>query len=91
MPRSIRRYFETLSYDALEFQLEIEDTLLALTDRPLRSSFGSWGMPMKKLVLAVILSVAIAAPASALTAQQQRMKDCNSQASGMTGDAASSL
>jgi hypothetical protein len=44
-------------------------------------------MPMKKLVLVVILSVAIAAPANALTAQQQRMKDCNSQASGMKGDA----
>ena len=42
---------------------------------------------MKKLVLAVILSFAIAAPANALTVQQQRMKDCNSQASGMKGDA----
>ena len=37
---------------------------------------------MKKLVLAVILSFAIAAPANAQTVQQQRMKDCNSQASG---------
>ena len=42
---------------------------------------------MIRFVLAVILSVAIAAPANALTAQQQRMKDCNSQASGMKGDA----
>ena len=37
---------------------------------------------MIRFVVAVILSVAIAAPANALTAQQQRMKDCNSQASG---------
>ena len=42
---------------------------------------------MIRFVIAVILSVAIAAPANALTAQQQRMKDCNSQASGMKGDA----
>ena len=42
---------------------------------------------MIRFVVAVILSVAIAAPANALTAQQQRMKDCNSQASGMKGDA----
>ena len=55
-------------------------------DRPLRLSFGSWGTPMKRFVLVVILSV-IAVPANALTAQQQRMKDCNSQASGMKGDA----
>ena len=42
---------------------------------------------MIRFVVAVILSVAIAPPANALTAQQQRMKDCNSQASGMKGDA----
>jgi hypothetical protein len=42
---------------------------------------------MIRFVVAVILSVAITAPANALTAQQQRMKDCNSQASGMKGDA----
>ena len=41
---------------------------------------------MIRFVVAVILSVAIAAPANALTAQQQRMKDCNSQASDMKGD-----
>jgi hypothetical protein len=28
LAQSIRRYFEALSYDALEFPLEIEDTLL---------------------------------------------------------------
>jgi hypothetical protein len=40
-----------------------------------------------RLVIAAVL-VALAAPASAqLTSQQQRMKDCNTQASGMTGDA----
>jgi hypothetical protein len=40
-----------------------------------------------RFVIAAVL-VALAAPASAqLTSQQQRMKDCNTQASGMTGDA----
>jgi hypothetical protein len=40
-----------------------------------------------RLVIAAVL-VALAAPASAqLTSQQQRMKDCNTQASSMTGDA----
>jgi hypothetical protein len=42
---------------------------------------------MIRFVVAVILSVSIAASANALTAQQQLMKDCNSQASGMKGDA----
>ena len=43
---------------------------------------------MKKyLILAAVLST-LAAPASAqLTAQQQRMKDCNTKASGMTSNA----
>ena len=41
---------------------------------------------MIRFIVVVILSVAIAAPANALTAQQLRMKDCNSQASGMKGD-----
>jgi hypothetical protein len=44
---------------------------------------------MKSLLVAVVVSVALSAPASAqLNAQQQRMKDCNAQASGMTGDPA---
>ena len=43
---------------------------------------------MKRLFVAVLLTIAIALPASAqLTSQQQRMKDCNTQARGMTGDA----
>jgi hypothetical protein len=43
---------------------------------------------MKSLLVAVAVLVALSAPASAqLNAQQQRMKDCNEQASGMTGDA----
>ncbi len=43
---------------------------------------------MKKYLIAVAVLAALAMPASAqLTAQQQRMKDCNSQASGMSGDA----
>jgi hypothetical protein len=41
----------------------------------------------KYLIVAAVLA-ALAAPASAqLTAQQQRMKDCNTKASGMTGNA----
>lgn len=43
---------------------------------------------MKKFVVAIGVLVALALPASAqLTSQQQRMKDCNAQASGLTGDA----
>ena len=43
---------------------------------------------MKRHLIAVAVMVALTAPASAqVTAQQQRMKDCNTQASGMTGDA----
>jgi hypothetical protein len=43
---------------------------------------------MRKYLVAAIVLVALAVPASAqLNAQQQRMKDCNTQASGMTGDA----
>jgi hypothetical protein len=47
---------------------------------------------MKRLSMTVLLAIAFALPASAqLTPQQQRMKDCNSQASGMTGDARKSF
>ncbi len=43
---------------------------------------------MKTSLVAVALLIAVAVPASAqLTTQQQRMKDCNTQASGMSGDA----
>jgi hypothetical protein len=43
---------------------------------------------MKKYLIAVAVIASLAAPASAqLTSQQQRMKDCNTQASGMNGDA----
>jgi psiF repeat-containing protein len=43
---------------------------------------------MKRYLIAITLIAALIAPASAqLTSQQQRMKDCNAQASGMTGDA----
>lgn len=42
---------------------------------------------MKRYLIATILLVALAAPASAQNSQQQRMKDCNMQASGMIGDA----
>jgi hypothetical protein len=45
-------------------------------------------MPMKRVLIALVALVVLAAPASAqLNPQQQRMKDCNTQASGMTGDA----
>ena len=43
---------------------------------------------MQNYLVAVAMMVAVAVPASAqVTPQQQRMKDCNTQASGMTGDA----
>ncbi len=43
---------------------------------------------MRKYILAVITLAALSVPASAETnAQQQRMKDCNAQATGMTGAA----
>jgi hypothetical protein len=43
---------------------------------------------MKRHLIAIALLAVLAAPASAqLSSQQQRMKDCNTQASGMTGDA----
>jgi psiF repeat len=43
---------------------------------------------MRKFPIAVAMLVALAAQASAqLNSQQQRMKDCNTQASGMAGDA----
>jgi hypothetical protein len=44
---------------------------------------------MRKFLVAVpLLVLALTAPAGAqLNPQQQRMKDCNMQASGMTGDA----
>jgi hypothetical protein len=43
---------------------------------------------MRRYLVGLAMLVALATPASAqLTSQQQRMKDCNTQASGMSGDA----
>ena len=43
---------------------------------------------MKRALITIAILIALAMPASAqLNPQQQRMKDCNTQASGMTGDA----
>jgi hypothetical protein len=43
---------------------------------------------MKKYLVTIAVLIALAAQASAqLNPQQQRMKDCNTQASGMSGDA----
>ena len=43
---------------------------------------------MKRALIAVVALIAFAATASAqVNPQQQRMKDCNTQASGMTGEA----
>ncbi len=43
---------------------------------------------MKKFLIAIAMLAALAAPTSAqITTQQQLMKDCNTQATGMTGDA----
>ena len=43
---------------------------------------------MRKYLVVVVVLAAMAAPASGqINSQQQRMKDCNAQASGMSGDA----
>jgi hypothetical protein len=43
---------------------------------------------MRKYSIAIAIVVALTVSASAqLSSQQQRMKDCNTQASGMSGDA----
>jgi hypothetical protein len=43
---------------------------------------------MQKYLIALAVLAGMVVPASAkLTSQQQRMKDCNTQASGMSGDA----
>ena len=43
---------------------------------------------MKRTLVAVTALIALAAPANAqLNLQQQQMKDCNTQASAMSGDA----
>jgi len=43
---------------------------------------------MRTYLLVVLILTALTTPSSAqLTSQQQRMKDCNTQASGMTGSA----
>jgi len=43
---------------------------------------------MNRYLIAIAVMITLVAPASAqLTSQQQRMKDCNTQASGMSGDA----
>jgi hypothetical protein len=43
---------------------------------------------MRRYLVGLAMLAALATPASAqLTSQQQRMKDCNTQASGMSGDA----
>jgi len=42
---------------------------------------------MRKYLVAIVILTALGMPASAqLTTQQQKMRDCNTQASGMTGD-----
>jgi psiF repeat-containing protein len=47
---------------------------------------------MTRLLIAIAMTAALAMPASAqLSPQQQRMKDCNAQATGMTGDARKSF
>ena len=47
---------------------------------------------MARLLIAIAMTAALAMPASAqLSTQQQRMKDCNAQATGMTGDARKSF
>ena len=46
------------------------------------------GENMKTYLVATVVLVTLGLPANAqLTSQQQRMKDCNAQASGISGDA----
>ena len=46
------------------------------------------GRLMWKYIVTIATLIVLTAPAGAqLTSQQQRMKDCNTQASGMSGDA----
>jgi hypothetical protein len=46
------------------------------------------GTLMRKYLVAIAILATLGIPASAqLTTQQQKMKDCNTQASGMSGDA----
>ena len=43
---------------------------------------------MKRYLIAIVMFAALTTPVSAqITSQQQRMKDCNTHTSGMTGDA----
>jgi psiF repeat len=43
---------------------------------------------MKRALITLAILITLAMPANAqLNPQQQRMKDCNTQATGMTGDA----
>jgi hypothetical protein len=43
---------------------------------------------MRKYLIAIAVTIALTLPAGAqLTPQQQRMKDCNAQASGISGEA----
>jgi psiF repeat-containing protein len=46
---------------------------------------------MKPFLIAIAMAAALAIPAAGQNTQQQRMKDCNSQAAGMTGDARKSF
>jgi psiF repeat len=50
------------------------------------TSKGDDAMIRNMLALALVTIMAVPAGAQ-ITSQQQRMKDCNAQASGMTGDA----
>ena len=52
------------------------------------SLIGLWEQkPVRKYPIAIAIVVALTIPASAQSnLQQQRMKDCNAQAGGMTGD-----
>jgi hypothetical protein len=64
----------------------IANSTMGLRSRP--SQRPREGNRMKRYLIAVAMIAALIAPASAqLTSQQQRMKDCNTQASGMSGDA----
>ena len=49
---------------------------------------GKFQIFLARYLIAIAVVVTLVAPTSAqLTSQQQRMKDCNTPASGMTGDA----
>jgi hypothetical protein len=75
----LRRFF--VFDKGLQFFFKISNTLLS----PLNHTGDAMKYPAI-IALAVAMMVSASAPALAETAQQSRMKDCNAQAAGKSGD-----